>query len=111
MRNSTWCFTTTNRGQECLFDLKFDAIPFLSRAKLIQLDMTDDTKRAFAARARDIAMESGLDSASEDEYLDLARECKGNLRAMLQAVEMGALRKHAGTSLSMAELIRMLHGK
>ncbi len=37
-RNSTWAFTTTSRGEKLLFDSKFDAVPFLSRAIKIELD-------------------------------------------------------------------------
>jgi hypothetical protein len=37
-RNSTWIFTTTNRGQESLFADKFDACPFLSRAMVLEFE-------------------------------------------------------------------------
>jgi hypothetical protein len=89
-RTSTWIFTTTLRGERRLFEDKFDAIPFLSRAVKIELDWRG-SELDFAIRARDIAQKEGLDGRGIDEYLKLATEHKCNLRSMLNAIDAGEL--------------------
>ncbi len=89
-RNSTWAFTTTSAGERLLFDSKFDAVPFLSRAIKIELDGRA-SELDFALRARDVAQKEGLDGKYLDEYLKLVRDCSWNLRAMLNAIESGEL--------------------
>jgi replication-associated recombination protein RarA len=89
-RTSTWIFTTTTKGQKHLFDTKFDAVPFLSRAVPIELDWRG-SELDFAIRARDIAQKEGLDGRGIDEYLKLATEHKCNLRSMLNAIDAGEL--------------------
>ncbi len=83
-------FTTTRDGQESLFDGQMDACPLLSRCVVVQLT-NQGLSKAFAARARQIAIAEGLDGAPEAAYLRLAQRCRNNLRAMLQAVEAGAM--------------------
>lgn len=84
--HAIYVFTTTNAGQASMFD-GIDADPLLSRCVLLPL--AKDTREAFAARAREIAVAEGIDGQPLDDYRLLAERCKGNLRAMIQAVETG----------------------
>jgi hypothetical protein len=91
-RNSTWVFTTTNRGQESLFADKFDACPFLSRATVLELESPgEQLVLDFACYVRKIAQAEGCDGRPIGAYIDLVRKCKHNLRARLMAVESGVL--------------------
>jgi hypothetical protein len=97
-RNSTWIFTTTNRGEKRLFDSKFDACPFLSRAISIRLrpfgdDSEEDhgTYLAFATRVHEIASAENLNGQPLSRYIDLAAECGCNFRLMLQRVSAGEM--------------------
>jgi hypothetical protein len=90
LRNATFICTTTNRGQQALFDRTFDAIPFLSRAVKIELDGRGN-ELDFALRARQVAQAEGLDGAKLEDYLSLVRKNNGNLRACLNAIESGEL--------------------
>lgn len=89
-RTSTWVLTTTLSGQQRLFDQKFDAAPFLSRA--IQFTLSSRGKELdFAIRVREIAQAEGLDGQPLNAYLDLAKRCDGNMRKMLNEIESGAM--------------------
>jgi hypothetical protein len=48
--------------------------------------------QAFAARARDIAIAEGLNGRAEGDYIKLVRDCKNNMRAVLQAIEAGVMK-------------------
>lgn len=89
-RNSTWTMTTTDQGEQLLFDTKFDALPFLSRAIKIELDGRG-SELNFALRAREVAQAEGLDGKPLDEYLALVRKFHWNLRSMMNAIESGEL--------------------
>lgn len=86
-----WVFTTTNDGQESLFDSKDDAGPLLSRCVRIDLARRG-LARPFAERVKAIAQAEGLDGQPIERYVKLAQKCRNNCRAMIQAVEAGALR-------------------
>lgn len=90
-----WCFTTTNAGEEKLFEDCDDASPLLSRCTVLELARRDLAK-PFAERALSIAETEGLCSVVERAVLlaKLVRLCqthRNNMRAVLQDVESGAL--------------------
>jgi replication-associated recombination protein RarA len=83
-------FTTTRAGEEKLFDDQIDASPLLSRCIVVPLS-NQGLAEAFAQRALTVARAEGLDGQPIERYVKLARECKNNMRAMLQRVESGEM--------------------
>jgi replication-associated recombination protein RarA len=89
-QDSLFIFTTTMAGQTTMFEGQIDAGPLLSRC--IKIELTDKGNyTAFAVRAREVAIAAGLDGRALSDYEALAKECKGNLRDMLQEVESGRM--------------------
>lgn len=89
-----WLFTTTSAAQEGLFEDCIDAGPLLSRCAVVKLPDMDtlagrETAKAFARRAREIAVHEGIDGLPADRYESAAAACQGNMRALLQRVELG----------------------
>ena len=83
-------FTTTIDGQDILFDGSEDAGPLLSRCHEIRLT-NQGLAKAFAERAKRIAEAEGLDGRPVDEYVKLVRECRNNMRAVLQRIDAGEM--------------------
>jgi len=90
-RNSTWIFTTTNKGEQLLFDTKFDACPFLSRAICLKLELDKETVIAMAERLQSIARKHECDGKPLDAYLQLLADSKFNMRKALQEIASGAM--------------------
>ena len=89
-RHVVWIFTTTNDGQEALFEGIDDAHPLLSRCIDLPLSRRG-LAEAFAERAREIAQAEGLDGKPLKAYLELVRQKRNNFRAVLQEIESGAM--------------------
>ena len=88
-KNVTMIFTTTNKGQQHLFDTKLDAFPFLSRAIEINLEVTDQTCHQIVSYLSRIAGQFSLQCGDlTDFYIE---RCKGNIRMALQKIASGNL--------------------
>lgn len=94
-------FTTTKAGEARLFedDESGDASPLLSRCVEITLKYDGTTERAFATRAKEIAMKEGIDGLPTSVYERAFSASAGNFRRVLQRIESGAFRDDARTAL------------
>lgn len=89
---ATVIMTTTNEGQQSLFDDCIDASPLMSRCTVIQLESRGaQLELAFAVHLRAIAQREGMDGQPIERYVDLVRACKFNMRAALQEIESGVM--------------------
>ncbi len=82
-------FTTTRKVDQGLFG--DDCGPFASRCYQIRLT-NQGLAEAFAKRARWIADQEGLNGKPMAAYVRLVRDCKNNLRAVLQRIEAGEMK-------------------
>ena len=94
-RHVAFIFTTTNEGEEALFEGCLDAKPLLSRCIEVPLARRG-LAEAFAKRARAIALAAGLDGKPERAYLELVKSKRNNMRAVLQEIEAGAMIAEGG---------------
>lgn len=91
-RNSTWVFTTTNKGHQKLFDSSFDSEPFLSRAVPVRLVDDSDRRIACADRLVDIYhKEIGEYDVDRGSMLALLRDCGGNMRSAIHRIASGQI--------------------
>lgn len=81
-------FTTTRQPDSGLFGE--DNGPFYSRCSRIRLT-NQGLAQAFADRARMIAQTEGLDGQPLEAYVKLARDCRNNMRAMIQRIDDGVM--------------------
>ena len=89
---ATVIFTTTNAGEQSLFDDCIDAGPLMSRCTTLSLESRGaKLELAFACYLRSVAQKEGLDGQPIDVYVNLVREKKFNLRSALQEIESGVM--------------------
>jgi len=98
-------FTTTKQGEQRMFDddVSGAASPLLSRC--IEVTLAADT-RAFAERAKKIAVAEGIDGLPISIYEAAIVGSQGNLRRLLQRIESGAFRNDAVAT--MAEQVKAI---
>lgn len=84
-------FTTTIEGQQ-KFEGLDDSSPLLSRCHELRLT-SQGLAPLFAQRAREIAVSEGLDGQGLPAYLNLVKEKRNNMRAVLSEIEGGRMAK------------------
>ena len=94
-----WIFTTTNAGQERLFEDQIDANPLLQRCLRINLRAEaiapyyakSKINPAVAQRLKQIAETEGLDGRPVEEYAQLLWRESGSMRGALNAIQAGEM--------------------
>jgi len=90
-KHVVWVFTLTLQGQQLFEELReIDSGPLLSRCSQLNLSC-QGIAPLFAKRAREIADRENLNGRPESAYLKLVNDCKSNFRAVLQAIQDGAM--------------------
>lgn len=84
-----WIFTTTDDGADCLFD-GIDAHPLLSRCVEVPMSRRG-LAEAMAQRAMEIARAESLDGKPLKAYVELVRQKRNNMRAVLQHIAAGGM--------------------
>lgn len=106
-----WVFTTTRQGQKAFFadDEAGDKAPLVSRCVEVELANDAPARSGMAARAKAVAMAAGCDGLPIAAYEQCLYGCRGNMRALLQRVESGQLRREARQHVAaeLAEAVRM----
>jgi len=83
-----WIFTTTKDGENYLFDGCDDAAPLISRC--VSLSLTSrGLAEVFAEHAMRVAENEGLGGKELRTYVRAAKDCRNNLRKLLQMVDSG----------------------
>lgn len=88
-----WCFTTTNAGQQALFDGCEDSHPLLSRCCYFGLETRLEKLLPLQVQylAR-VAMEHGFaDDIDPEKLVEIVQRSKGNVREQLQFLASGGL--------------------
>lgn len=91
-RRGTIIFTTTEKGQQRLFDTRFDAFPFLSRAIIVDLKLDEQTLSDLAVHLQTVARSLKMDGKPIESYIELLAQNQGNVRSALQAIASGKMR-------------------
>ena len=95
-KNSTWVFTTTNRGEQTLFDNKLDACPFLSRCISLRFTMNAETDGIeMVKRLKEIAQAENLcwPETPGEAYLQVLKDSGFNMRRAINTLVTGVLCK------------------
>jgi len=82
-------FTTTNDGND-LFEEQLDSGPFASRCISLRL-ASRNLCEPFAAKAKEIAQLENLDGKPIEDYIQLLKKCRNNLRLAYREIESGAM--------------------
>lgn len=87
---AVFIFTTTNDGEDKLFDTNDDSFPFVSRCFRVPLSRRGLAEPA-ARLVKAIAEREGLDGQPIEKYIRLAKDSRNSIRAMLDFVERGGM--------------------
>jgi replication-associated recombination protein RarA len=91
-KRGTIIFTTTEKGQQRMFDTRFDAFPFLSRAIIVDLKLDERTLAELAGYLQSVAQSMKMGGQPLENYIELLASNQGNVRSALQAIASGKMR-------------------